>query len=136
MSFSSSLVNFSGTWRLNLERSTIRGPLPNHVVVKIEHEEPKLEQEVISIDSSGHERRQTFTCEIGLESINTVQGSTARTHARWEGAELVIETWMKAAGRDLHFKDHWSISDDGQTLSMIHRDDDLAGQTSILERTP
>jgi hypothetical protein len=31
-------------------------------------------------------------------------------------------------------KDHWSLSDDGRTLTMAHRDDDLAGQVAVLER--
>jgi hypothetical protein len=42
---------------------------------------------------------------------------------------------MKTPARDAYFKDHWSLSDDGRTLTMAHRDDDLAGQTSVLERS-
>jgi len=36
-----------------------------------------------------------------------------------------------APDRELHFKNHWSLSDDGQTLTMAHRDDDLAGQIAV-----
>jgi hypothetical protein len=57
------------------------------------------------------------------------------TRAWWEGAEIVIESRMKTPARDAYFKDHWSLSDDGRTLTMAHRDDDLAGQTSVLERS-
>jgi hypothetical protein len=32
------------------------------------------------------------------------------------------------------FRDYWSLSDDGATLTMAHRDDDLAGQTTVLKR--
>ncbi len=66
---------------------------------------------------------------------NSVGAATARTRARWEGMELVIESWMKTSGREVHFKDHWSLSGDGRTLTMAHRDDDLAGQISVLEKS-
>jgi hypothetical protein len=127
-------INFTGIWQLNLEKSFIHGPTPGHVVMKIEHREPSLKQEVVSRDSDGQERRRALACEIGTESVNIIMGATARTYARWERPELVIETWMKIANRELHFKDHWSMSADGKILTMIHRDDDLAGQTSVLTR--
>jgi hypothetical protein len=41
---------------------------------------------------------------------------------------------METKDRALHFKDYWSLSADGATLTMAHRDDDLAGQTSVLHR--
>jgi hypothetical protein len=34
----------------------------------------------------------------------------------------------------MHFCDYWSLSPNGQTLSMEHRNDDLAGQKTVLER--
>lgn len=48
----------------------------------------------------------------------------------------MIESLMKVSDREYHFKDHWSFSDDGRTLTMAHRDDDLAGQISVLEKAP
>ena len=77
----------------------------------------------------------TFTYETGAETTNSVGEATARTHARWEGMELVIESRMKTPAREAHFKDHWSLSDDGRTLTMAHRDDELAGQISVLEKS-
>jgi hypothetical protein len=41
---------------------------------------------------------------------------------------------MKANDRELHFKDHWVLSADGETITMAHRDDDLDGLVSILEK--
>jgi len=53
-----------------------------------------------------------------------------------DGEELVIESSMKTPDRTFHFKDHWSLSDAGRTLTMAHPDDDLAGQVSVLEKAP
>jgi hypothetical protein len=76
----------------------------------------------------------TFTYETDAETANPIGEATARMHARWEGAELVIESRMKTPDREFHFKDHWSLSDDGRRLTMAHRDDDLAGQISVFEK--
>jgi hypothetical protein len=43
---------------------------------------------------------------------------------------------MSLGGRELHFRDCWSLSPNGQILTMEHRDDDLAGQIAVLQRMP
>jgi hypothetical protein len=43
---------------------------------------------------------------------------------------------MKAPDREFKFKDYWSLSSDGRMLTMAHRNDDLAGQISVLEKAP
>jgi len=119
---------------MNLERSVLRGPAPKRVLVKIEHREPQLIQQIHFTNSAGTDERLTFNYEIGAKTTNLVRGATVRTRACWEGTELVIESWMKTPARELHFKDHWSLSEDGRTLTMAHRDDDLAGQISVFEK--
>ena len=49
-------------------------------------------------------------------------------------AKIDTESWMQFAAREMHFCDCWSLSSDGQTLTMEHRNDDLAGQLTILDR--
>ena len=126
--------DFTGLWETNFKRSTLRAPAPKRIVIRIEHQEPRLIQEILVTDAGGSGQRLTFQYETGAETLNAVGNSTARTRARWEGTEFVIESTMEAHGREFHFKDHWSLSGDGQTLTMAHRDDDLAGQISVLER--
>ena len=127
--------DFTGVWEMNLERSILRGSAPKRILVKIEHREPRLIQQIHLTNAGGTEQRMTFTYETDAETTNSVGEGTARTHVRWEGMELVIESRMKTPGREVHFKDHWSLSDDGRTLTMAHRDDDLAGQISVLEKS-
>jgi hypothetical protein len=120
---------------MNFERSILRGSAPKRILVRIEHREPRLIQQILFTNAGGTEQRMTFTYETDVETTNSVGEGKARTHARWEGMELVIESRMKTPGREVHFKDHWSLSDDGRTLTMAHRDDDLAGQISVLEKS-
>ena len=134
MSLTDSQSSFTGVWKLDCEKSTVHGVVPAQVFIRIEHQEPTLVQQILLTSANGEERLQTFRYEIGVEVSNSVGGVPVRTCARWEGRELVISSWMRTPDRELHFKDHWSISNDGETLTMEHRDDDLAGQISLLER--
>jgi hypothetical protein len=127
--------DFSGVWRLNLEKSTLRGQAPNDLLVQIEHREPALVQTLLIVASDGTERRERYTFDSsGAESENATPGGTARTRATWNGSELVIESVLNTPSRTFRFKDHWSLSDDHQTLRMAHVDDDLAGQVAVLEK--
>jgi hypothetical protein len=119
---------------MNCEKSVLRGALPKQVLMRIEHREPAIVQQILFTGASDVEQLQTFAWQAGVEVSTSIGGVPARTRARWEGMELVIESWMKAPDRELYFKDHWSVSHDGETLTMAHRDDDLAGQISVLEK--
>jgi hypothetical protein len=126
--------DFSGVWELNFEKSSLRGPAPERILMKISHKEPRLVQEILVTIAGGKEQRMTFTLEIGAETTNPMGGGMARNHAWWQEKELVIESRVSLSGREAYFKDHWSLSKDGQTLTMEHRDDDLAGQIAVLEK--
>ncbi len=129
--------NFSGLWRLNLEKSTFRGQAPREILVKIQHRDPTLVQTMIVVAPDGAERLLTFTYDTaGGESANAVAAGEAQSRARWSGSELVIESKLKTPNRTFDFRDHWSLSHDGEVLRMAHLDDDLAGQVAILEKAP
>lgn len=127
-------MNFSGYWRLDAGASTFHGPTPAALLMKIEHDEPAVTQHIIATDLAGREQRRIFACRAGEETIASIGETTLRCHAYWQAAELIIETIMSRQGNDLRFKDCWSLSPDGATLTMAHRDDALAGQTVILIR--
>jgi hypothetical protein len=81
-------------------------------------------------------KSETVKCWTnGEQDKNLLNDRAVRGHARWEGEELVIESWMHFGTREMHFCDCWSLSPDRQTLSMEHRKDDLAGQLTVLDRT-
>lgn len=129
--------DFSGFWRLNLEKSTLRGPAPKELFMRIQHREPMLIQTMLLVAADGREQQQTFTYDTtGRESTNVTAGGEGRSRARWSGSELVIESVLKTPNRTFHFKNHWSLSGDSQLLRMAHLDDDLAGQITVLEKAP
>jgi hypothetical protein len=126
--------NFTGTWRMNFAKSILRTPAPQSMLVRLDHREPVLMQEILVTRIPGAEQRMTFTFEAGAETTNSIGGATARTRARWNRSELVFETTMKTPSGEVYFEDHWSLSDDGLTLTMAHRDGALQGQITVLEK--
>ena len=130
--------DFSGLWRLHLEKSTFpRGPAPKEILVKIEHREPTLIQTMLVVAADGTEQQLTFTYDTtDGETRNATGAGEGQSRAHWTGSELVIESKLKTPNRTFHFEDHWSLSADGQTLRMAHLDDDLAGQIAVLEKAP
>lgn len=128
-------VNFSGTWNVNLRQSRLLGPVPKAILITIQQSEEKLREEVLVTKLDGSENRLVFQCWINGEvDRNLLNDKPIRGVARWEGEELVIESRMELAGREMYFCDRWSLSSDRQTLRMEHREGDLAGQNTVLER--
>jgi hypothetical protein len=129
-------VNFSGIWNAGLSKSRFLGPPPKAISIKIEHSNAELREEILVTKVDGTEERVVFQCSTNNEQGKSLlNGKAVRGGARWEVEELVIESWMKFGTREMHFCDYWSLSSDGQTLSMEHREDDLAGQLTVLDRT-
>ena len=121
---------------MNFERSTLRGQPPKEILIKIEHREPSVVQQMYVEYGNGQTQRLTFAYKTtGEETSHSIDGN-AKSRAHWEGTELVIESSMKTSDREFHFRDYWSLSGDGQTLTMAHRNDDLDGQISVLEKAP
>jgi len=83
----------------------------------------------------GGEERAVLSCSTdGSDGQSTLNGQPIRGKAGWVGNELVIESWMRSGDRELCFRDCWSLTENGRTLVMEHRDDALAGQITVLER--
>jgi hypothetical protein len=129
--------NLSGFWRANLEKSKLLGPAPKSITAKIEHSEPDLSVAMMITMPDGAEHRLLFKGPTtGAQVVNVVNGREWQSQMHWIGPELLIESWVDFGNRKCHFRDFWSVSDDGQALTMEHRNDDLQGQITVLEKAP
>ncbi len=128
-------VNFAGVWNASVHKSRFLGPVPKALSVKIEQSALELQEEMLVTKLDGSEDRMIFKCWTnGEQDRNLLNGKPVRGCARWQGDELIIESWVQFGTREMHFCDCWSLSPDKQTLIMEHRNDDLAGQITILDR--
>ena len=128
-------INFTGLWIANLAKSRFVGPTPQAVSARIDHGESSLDEEIVTTNPDGSQVRALFHCSIDdRHDTCLLNGKVIRGGARWQAGQLLIESWIRVDDHDMHFCDYWSLSPDGQTLSMAHRNDDLAGQFTVLER--
>lgn len=128
--------DFSGVWRANLENSTLLRPKPQAMSASIHHAEPELRIEMVLTKPDGTVvRTASRFLTTGEEVTNPVYSTGMRSRCEWMETELLVESWVSLRGRDWHTRDFWSLSEDGQTLTMEHRDGDLAGQITLLQRT-
>jgi len=129
------MINFSGQWRADLKASKLLRPSPKELLIQIDHSGNRITEEVRSIPVDGAEHRLVFCCDTtGEQGRSTVDGKPIRGRASWERNELIIESWVDFGGRERYFRDCWSLSNGGRTLTMEHRKDALDGQTIVLEK--
>lgn len=128
-------ANFSGTWRLDLARSVLKLPPVSEMLMRIIHDDPSFDQSVRSVGPDGAVMLGRYVGRTDGEDFHIkMQGLyPARSQARWQGDELVIESRVDVGGREIYLRDHWSLANPDE-LHMVHRDDALDGQIAILTR--
>jgi len=129
------MQNFSGTWKADLAKTRLIGGYPKEIVVRIDHAEPMISVDMLFTPVEGAPHRIEFKGGTNGEEVeNVVLGARWRSTIQWVGSELLIESRVSQQGRNFHFRDFWFLSDDGKVLTMVHREDDLAGQITVLNR--
>jgi hypothetical protein len=111
--------NFSGRWELDTAKSQLR---PNtkwdHLVLLIEHQEPKLNLKMTTKYSDGHEETRQLPLLTDGSAVSEGGGAKgARIHrANWAGAKLVLkmEVPNQVGGRT----ETWELAPDGKTLTI------------------
>jgi hypothetical protein len=110
--------NFSGTWKMNVEKSDF-GPLPpsNSRTDIIDHNDPTLK---INVSDDGAQGKQEYVLNLttdGKEVTNNAGGTEVKNSATWEGSGLVVGTKLKFQDTDVTVRSVWTLSADGKTLT-------------------
>ena len=117
--------DFTGTWKQDNSRSTIRPGSTIQYSNRIAHQEQKLSVTTI-LGANGDRKESTYTreYEIGGEPKVTTgrEGDQFTNIVKWEGNSLVFETVEKEKTATLNSREVWTLSADGKTLTKkIHR---------------
>jgi hypothetical protein len=126
--------NFTGAWVAVIDDCVFRMPRPVALRMWIAHQGAQISHRVLTVWADRTERLADVRYVIGGRVETEIGGRAAVVRAAWQGETLVIESEVGPADQRLRLSDHWSISVDGQTLSMAHPDDVLAGQVCVLKR--
>jgi len=111
-------ANYSGTWKLNVDKSDF-GPLPpsSSRTDIIDHSDPALKD---SVSDDGAQGKLDYVLNIttdGKEATNNAGGLDAKSIANWDGPNLVVDTKLSFQGTDVAIKSVWILSADGKTLT-------------------
>jgi hypothetical protein len=130
--------NFTGTWKLNVEKSDFGPtPAPQSMVDKVDHQESSLKIISTRVDGGTESTANLSLTTDGKEGTNTVHGSEVRSKLKWDGAALLIDSSISVDGNALSLKDKWTLSQDGKTLTILRHyagPEGEANATYVLER--
>ncbi len=111
--------NFTGTWKQNNAKSTVRPGPTYQYVNKIDHQDPNLT--VTTVFSGGNRPDSSYTRTYTTDGKPTVskdrEGDEFTTTVKWEGDTLVFETVEKERGANISSRETWNLSEDGKTLA-------------------
>ncbi|MGC9945206.1 MAG: hypothetical protein ABSF64_02315 [Bryobacteraceae bacterium] len=111
--------NFSGSWKLNTAKSDFGAmPAPDTRNDKIVHADPGLTDSFTQSGPRGELAAEMKYSTDGKETTNSLRGNQIVSIAKWEGDELVIAAKTSMQGADITFTDRWSLSADGNTLTI------------------
>jgi hypothetical protein len=106
--------NFTGTWKLNAEKSEMGSAGVTAMTVEVEHNEPVFKYTARGT-AGGQDFEQTETFTTDDKPSKNAEGATVKAH--WDGAALVAE----ATGYDgsMVYIARMMLSDDGKTITRV-----------------
>ena len=108
--------NFSGTWKLNLDKSKlIKRPAPGDHLYKIKHVEPRFE---IMHEGDTYHYIIDGKVHVAFRDLWDVDLLMAKTY--WEGKTLVIETSQEVGPGGTRWVSRYKLSQDGNTLAVTY----------------
>lgn len=116
LSFAQGKPNLTGTWKLNTSKSDF-GVLPptESQVEVIDHSDPALK---VDVSAQGAQGSQNFTMNLTTDGKEgpAYGPRQAKSTARWDGSNLVVDTKLKFNDQDVRVNSVWTLSPDGKTL--------------------
>ncbi len=111
--------NYSGEWKLNLEKSDF-GPLrpPTSRTDRIDHKDSNLNVTTIVVNPQGENTRRWSCTTDGKECTNTIGPASLKTTVKWEGDALMVDSKGTFNDNEVQFKDKWTLSEDGKMLTI------------------
>jgi len=113
--------NFGGEWKMNAGRSSFAPlPAPDSMVRKIGHHDSRLKIATVQFGQGREITTELNYTTDGRACKNMIRGQEVSGTARWEGDSLIIESKREVQGMQIGQREAWSLSDDGQTLSIAN----------------
>ena len=135
-----SMPDFSGTWRLNLEKSKLpKGTKVQSQTIAITRSGESIQ---MRYTTDGKESTEAYTADGKERTVNENQGGKVVVKAKWKGPTLLIERIARLSlpsdplfngSEVIHDKERWKLSADGRILTA---EQDEPRRVSIYEKMP
>lgn len=130
--------DFTGTWRMNVEKSAFdrQGPPKGVTVLKVTHQDPKFAETIFHHEPEPKEMGRVEYVTDGSEGSNVMMGNRMKCTAKWEGRDLVITTWGSFGQNEMRLTDRWQLGAGGKVLTILRKYEGQGGtqqQTLIFE---
>ena len=117
---SSGAPSFSGTWKMNVAKSTF-GALPEEyrptaITRVISHNGPTLLLEISQTSAQGADKSTYKLSLDGSESVNEIQGAPVKSVAKLNGANVEVLTKRSMGDMALEFAEKSSLNAEGQLI--------------------
>lgn len=105
----------SGRWELDPARSVLRPTKWNNLAIVIDHQEPRLNINMILKYAQGPDYTYNIPLNTSSHPVSVTMAKTSRSYrANWVGTKLVVK-WNEEGART----ETWSLSPDGTTLTIV-----------------
>ena len=113
--------NFSGSWKMNAEKSDF-GPIPPPEKLErtIVHEDPKLNVNTLNVGPQGEMKSDSMYTTDGKDSVNKTGGMEIKSVAAWDGDKLIIKYKREVQGMDISFVETWTLGAEGKTMTVVN----------------
>lgn len=125
--------DFSGTWRLNPDRSNARNALAKPaVLLRIKHSGNEIHCDAYTSSDGDTAPVRARYLTNGQETRNHDGAVTLKSILKWEGSALLVNTLVSGRDRSHSVMDRWKLSRDGQTLAIRRQVVTLKGESEAL----
>lgn len=139
--FGQSRPDFSGTWKLNKDKSDLgmfADRMPDDFAVRIDHKDPEIKISQPGMRGGTQESKVTTDGKPSETTSQTPMGEVkSKAVAKWDGAALVLDVEREMGGNTMSQTDRWTLSPDGKVLTIARKMTSPMGEfeiTQVLER--
>ncbi len=124
--------SFSGTWKLDKEKSTLQAPAPDTSILYIDHSDPRFRLTRAHVLKGEADLFRINVLTDGKDDVKKWGDHRIANSGRWEGDKLILESRERKGRQETLTVMKHSLSPDGQTLTVEER---FAGPERKYENT-
>jgi hypothetical protein len=113
--------DFSGTWKLDKDKSTLQAPAPDTSILYIDHSGPRFLLTRAHVVDGEADLFHILVLTDGKDDVKKSQDHRTVNRCHWEGDKLILESRQRTGRKESLTVMKHSLSPDGKTLTVEER---------------